>query len=59
MSAAANAAGYLYFHGELPVPQARRDLSAPRAVQLKSVDQPRAPKVEYRKRRVYSVPSTA
>ena len=68
MSAAANAAGYLYAHGQL----ARSDFDAQGSAEhsqrtAKSLSQGesaalklvRTPKVEYRKRRFYAVPSAA
>jgi hypothetical protein len=64
MSAAANAAGYLYAHGQLPVSDldakaeaARPDRTANRTPE--PVEQRRAPKIEYRRRRSYAVPSAA
>ena len=48
MSAAANAAGYLYARGQLPV----SELNA-------RGDSVRTPRIEYRKRRVYALPSAA
>ena len=59
MSAAANAAGYLYAHGQLPVSEFNGKVEAARAVKPQSelVKQTRAPKIEYRKRRSYAVPS--
>jgi hypothetical protein len=66
MSAAANAAGYLYAHGHLGVPDlnaqvdaARSMKSAPSPGQTKPVEQLRAPRIEYRKRRLYALPSAA
>ena len=59
MSAAANAAGYLYAHGQLPVSDtnataARPDRTAkPQAEPAKQ----RTPKIEYRKRRSFAAPS--
>jgi len=65
MSAAANAAGFLYAHGQL----AGSDLDAqdaagspesaqPRA-QSKPLEQARTPRIEYRRRRLYALPSAA
>ena len=65
MSAAANAAGYLYARGQLPVsdPKTVEAESSPRAAQPRSSrsSEPkvRAPRVEYRKRRFYALPSAA
>jgi hypothetical protein len=78
MSAAANAAGYLYAHGKLPVsnePQADAASSQhgansqsttrvePRSVlsqaQSQPVKQVGTPRIEYRKRRFYALPSIA
>jgi|RhiMetdeSRZDD1v2_1073273.scaffolds.fasta_scaffold5268943_1 hypothetical protein len=65
MSAAANAAGYLYSHGLLPLTevQAQGDTDgAPRsavAVSPLPVKQSRVPRIEYRKRRVYVMPAAA
>ena len=63
MSAAANAAGYLYAHGQLPVSEnTQADAEPPqRAAPARSeaVKQPRAPKIEYRKRRAYALPAAA
>jgi len=79
MSAAANAAGYLYAHGQLPVsdldaqgnaertdrmaksPSARR--LEPKTVVSRGESEPlkqvRTPRIEYRKRRFYPLPSAA
>jgi hypothetical protein len=65
MSAAANAAGYLYARGQLSVsdPKTVEAESSPHAAQPRSSrpSEPkvRAPKVEYRKRRLYALPSAA
>jgi len=79
MSAAANAAGYLYAHGQLPVSDLKRASRAqsshptppprssrrpePKSVlrqdQSQPVKQVRTPKIEYRKRRFYPLPSPA
>jgi hypothetical protein len=61
MSAAANAAGYLYAHGLLPVSDAQADepvdvLQWGQSQPLKLVSPPR---IEYRKRRFYALPSAA
>jgi len=79
MSAAANAAGYLYAHGRLPISELNAQLDAerpphaaeaqssrrlePKAVlrqdQLQPVKEVRIPRIEYRKRRFYPLPSAA
>jgi hypothetical protein len=65
MSAAANAAGYLYAHGQLPVSDlnATGEAAGPdRAAktQPEPIKQTRAaPRIEYRKRRSYAVLSVA
>ena len=64
MSAAANAAGYLYAHGQLPASDLNAKAEAARPdrtvkPQPEPVKQMRAPKIEYRKRRSYAVPSVA
>jgi hypothetical protein len=74
MSAAANAAGYLYAHGKLPVsnPGAQanaassqhtaRSQSSIRVLpqtQSPTVKPAAAPRIEYRKRRLYALPSAA
>ena len=70
MSAAANAAGYLYVHGKLPIShpdgQARAERAplAPPAIALsqhrsQSAKQIGAPRIEYRRRRAYALPSAA
>lgn len=75
MSAAANAAGYLYAHGQLPLselaaqveaershgtakPQSSRRL-VPSQAQSQPLKQVRTPRIEYRKRRFYALPSAA
>jgi hypothetical protein len=64
MSAAANAAGYLYAQGHLAVSElnAHADAtaspkSAASPVQSKPVEEVRTPRIEYRKRRLYALPS--
>ena len=80
MSAAANAAGYLYAHRNLPTSdlngqvdvesshqaaesQSSRRRPEPEVVQQQGQSQPvkqvRAPRIEYRKRRFYPLPSAA
>lgn len=64
MSAAANAAGYLYAHGLLPVSNVDGRVDAPRPhrtvkPQPEPPKQARAPRIEYRKRRFYPMPSAA
>ena len=66
MSAAANAAGYLYAHGHLGVSElnaqvdaARSPKSAPTSGQSKPIEHVRTPRIEYRKRRLYALPSAA
>ena len=71
MSAAANAAGYLYAHGQLAVsdlngrvdvprsPHAAKSQSSRRLEPETVPSQLRTPKVEYRKRRAYALPSAA
>jgi hypothetical protein len=64
MSAAANAAGYLYAQGRLPVSNLNRQVDAePKTVlrqgQSQPVKQVRTPRIEYRKRRFYPLPSAA
>ena len=65
MSAAANAAGYLCAHGLLPLPRVQTQVAAdttprnaaqPSALPAKPS---RAPRIEYRKRRVYVLPAAA
>ena len=60
MSAAANAAGYLFAHRQLPMSDrdAQVDTERPQ-VQPEPIKQPAAPKIEYRKRRAYALPSAA
>ena len=55
MSAAANAAGYLYARGQL----AAQGDAEPEQVQVKPVEPARTPKIQYRKRRSYSLPLAA
>jgi len=74
MSAAANAAGYLYAHGQLPIQlNPERSHSAaksqsstrlePKSAPWQDQSQPlkhvRTPRIEYRKRRFYPLPSAA
>jgi hypothetical protein len=62
MSAAANAAGYLYVHGQLPVSDTNAKAARPDRTakpQAEPVKQKRTPKIEYRKRRSCAVPSVA
>ena len=60
MSAAANAAGYLFAHRQLPMPDrnAQADAERPQA-RPEPIKHPAAPKIEYRKRRAYALPSAA
>jgi hypothetical protein len=79
MSAAANAAGYLFAHGQLPMTDLNAQVVAespyhtaksrssrrlePKTVlpqgQSQPVKQVRTPRIEYRKRRFYPLPSPA
>jgi hypothetical protein len=63
MSAAATAAGYLYAHGQPPLPEAQVEALEPKRVltqgQSAAPSQMCAPKIEYRKRRFYALPSAA
>jgi hypothetical protein len=65
MSAAANAAGYLYVHGQLPISDLNAQVDAASShstAQSRSaspVKQVRTPRIEYRKRRFYPLPSAA
>jgi hypothetical protein len=60
MSAAANAAGYLYIHRLLPgTVQPEPKIVARRAVPQPPDKQPRTPRIEYRKRRVCVMPTPA
>ena len=64
MSAAANAAGYLYAHGQRAVSDLNAKAEAARPdrtakPQPEPVKQTRTPKIEYRKRRSYAVLSVA
>ena len=62
MSAAANAAGYLYAHGQLPLTNLKAQ-AGPKLVLPQGQSQPvkpaRTPRIEYRKRRYYPLPSAA
>jgi hypothetical protein len=60
MSAAANAAGYLYARGQLGALDlnAQVDSARPQG-QSAPVKPVRTPKIEYRKRRAYALPSAA
>jgi len=61
MSAAANAAGYLYAHDQLPVSDLNGRVDAPRSphaaepepLKREPVKQLRTPRIEYRKKRSY------
>jgi len=59
LSAAANAAGYLYFRGQQPRPEPSSP-AAPQAAPLHAlpdlVKQARTPSIQYRKRRSYALP---
>ncbi len=79
MSAAANAAGYLYAHGQLPMSDLNAQVGAesphptaqspasrglePKTVLSQGQSQPgkqgRTPRIEYRRRRFYPLPSVA
>ena len=79
MSAAANAAGYLYLNGRLSIPEVDRKIDAERSHckaesrssrrpepkadlrqdQSQPVKETRMPRIEYRKRRLYLLPSAA
>jgi len=65
MSAAANAAGYLYAHGQLPMSDldayvdVERSHHTAQSKQGQSQPAVRAPRIEYRKRRFYALPSAA
>lgn len=65
MSAAANAAGYLSAHGLLPLAEVQAQVDAecaPRTAKKAAplrAKQPRAPRIEYRKRRAYVMPAAA
>jgi hypothetical protein len=67
MSAAANAAGYLYAHDRLPMSDLDAQVDAAsshstvqsRQVQSQPVKQVRTPRIEYRKRRFHPLPSAA
>jgi hypothetical protein len=58
MSAAANAAGYLYAQGRLPSRPLEPKVVASQG-QSQPVKQVRTPRIEYRKRRFYPLPSAA
>ena len=69
MSAAANAAGYLYFHGTRPTsgfndqvrhpdPEPKEGVSVLHTV-LHTAKPTRTAKIEYRRRRYYPLPSAA
>ena len=57
MSAAATAAGYLYFHRRLPVSE-QRAKEASRPVEPRP-EEVRTPRIEYRKRRHYQLAPAA
>jgi hypothetical protein len=60
MSAAANAAGYLYARGQLPTESSPHTAkSVPSQGQSEPLKQVRTPRIEYRKRRSYLLPSAA
>lgn len=62
MSAAANAAGYLYVHGQLPVSDTNAKAARPDRTakpQAEPIEEKRTPKIEYRKRRPWAVPPVA
>jgi hypothetical protein len=67
MSAAANAAGYLYAHDQLPKSDLNRQPDprqpepnvVPSQDQARPVKQARTPRIEFRKRRLYLLPSAA
>jgi hypothetical protein len=64
MSAAANAAGYLYAHRLMhgaaqPAPKNVAPRAAPRPPENQEQPRPRAPRIEYRKRRVCVMPEAA
>ena len=65
MSAAANAAGYLYFHGIRPTSGlnaqvGHRDPASTEEVSVLQTEKPaRTTRIEYRKRRSYPLPSAA
>jgi hypothetical protein len=58
MSAAANAAGYLYAHRLLPETVPAEQTIVERRAAPQPEKQPRTPKIEYRKRRLLLVPET-
>jgi len=55
MSAAANAAGYLYIHANAGAARAPKSIASP--VQPQPVGQAGTPRIAYRKRRLYALPS--
>jgi hypothetical protein len=57
MSAAANAAGYLYIHRLLPGTVQAEPKIVERRAAPQPDKQPRTPKIEYRKRRVCVMPA--
>ena len=61
MSAAANAAGYLHAHGLLP--PSDQGLPEPKRIRSQARSEPprpmRTPRIQYRKRRNYRMPSAA
>ena len=59
MSAAATAAGYLFAHGRLPAAGHSTQVDAERPHQSQPVKETRTPRIEYRKRRYYPLPSAA
>ena len=60
MSAAANAAGYLYVHDRLPMSSKPPEpKTAPLPDESASLTPPRTPRIEYRKRRFYPLPTGA
>jgi hypothetical protein len=62
MSAAAGAAGYLYAHDQLPrveSPERLEQKAVPSPDESESAKQPHTPRIEYRRRRLYSLPPAA
>ena len=63
MSAAATAAGYLYAHGRLSaaeaLPSRRLEPKNVRQGESQPAKEARTPRIEYRKRRFYPLPSAA
>jgi hypothetical protein len=58
VSAAANAAGYLYAHGYLAASNLDEQGNVERSPEPKPVPKPvRTPRIEYRKRRAYALPA--